>query len=70
MPASSAAADPIARELACRESDGLRVVLNWHPAAGEVTVCVADARTGDRFQFAVARDRALHAFHHPFAYAA
>jgi hypothetical protein len=67
---STTAADPTARELACRENDGLRVVLQWHPGPDQVTVSVADARTGDRFQFAVEGDRALHAFHHPFAYAA
>ena len=59
-----------ARELACRENEGLRVVLLWHPGADEVTVSVADSRTGQRFEFAVAGARALHAFHHPFAYAA
>jgi hypothetical protein len=59
-----------ARELACRENDGLRVVLLWHPRHDEVTVSVADSRTGDRFQFPVQGERALDAFHHPFAYAA
>lgn len=57
-------------ELACRESDGLNVVLFWHPRNGAVTVSVADSRTGERFQLAVARERALDAFYHPFAYAA
>jgi hypothetical protein len=31
---------------------------------------VTDSRTGDRFQLAVDRRRALDAFYHPFAYAA
>jgi hypothetical protein len=35
-----------------------------------VTVSAADERGGHRFDLAVARDRALEAFHHPFAYAA
>jgi hypothetical protein len=35
-----------------------------------VTVSVDDTRDGHRFDLAVARDRALEAFHHPFAYAA
>jgi len=35
-----------------------------------VTVSVEDACAGDRFQLAVAPDRALDAFYHPFAYAA
>jgi len=35
-----------------------------------VTVSADDTRDGRRFDLAVARDRALEAFHHPFAYAA
>jgi hypothetical protein len=58
------------RELASRESDGLAVRLVWHPSEDAVTVSVTDSRTGDRFQLAVDRKRALDAFYHPFAYAA
>jgi hypothetical protein len=58
------------RELAVRESDGVHVLLLWHPDENEVTVSVEDARVGDRFQIAVAPDRALDAFYHPYAYAA
>ena len=58
------------RELAARESDGIHVLLLWHPDEDTVTVSVEDARVGDRFHIAVAPDRALHAFYHPFAYAA
>ena len=58
------------RELAVRESDGIHVVLLWHPIKDELTVSVEDARVGDRFQLAVSPDRALDAFNHPFAYAA
>jgi hypothetical protein len=61
---------PQARELAVRESDGIHVRLLWHPNDNAVTVSVEDARVGDRFQLAVAPDRALDAFYHPFAYAA
>jgi len=61
---------PLARELAVRESDGLHVQLLWHPGENALTVSVEDARLGDRFQLAVAPERALDAFHHPFAYAA
>ena len=35
-----------------------------------MTVSVADGRTGDHFEIAVDRRRALDAFYHPFAYAA
>ena len=58
------------RELAARESEGLYVRLLWDPIADAVTVAVEDLRAGDRFNLAVARERALDAFYHPFAYAA
>jgi hypothetical protein len=57
-------------ELAVRESDGIHVRLVWNPTDNAMTVSVEDARVGDRFQLAVAPDRALDAFYHPFAYAA
>jgi hypothetical protein len=63
-------ATPETRELAARESDGIHVLLLWHPREDALTVSVEDARAGDRFELAVARDRALDAFYHPFAYAA
>jgi hypothetical protein len=58
------------RELAARESDGIHVRLLWHPREDAVTVTVADSRDGRHFDLAVARDRALEVFYHPFAYAA
>jgi hypothetical protein len=58
------------RELAARESDGIHVLLLWDPHENAITVSVEDERVGDRFQLAVAPDRALDAFYHPFAYAA
>jgi hypothetical protein len=58
------------RELAARESDGLHVLLLWHPGENALTVSVEDTRVGDGFSVAVAPDRALDAFYHPFAYAA
>ena len=58
------------RELAARESDGIYVALLWHPGDDALTVSVEDVRVGDRFELAVAPDRALDAFNHPFAYAA
>ena len=57
-------------ELAMRESDGLHVQLLWDRITDAVTVAVEDLRAGDRFHLAVARERALDAFYHPFAYAA
>ena len=64
------AATPESRELAARETDGIHVLLLWHPDENAVSVSVEDARVGDRFQIAVAPERALDAFYHPFAYAA
>ena len=61
---------PQARELDARECDGIHVLLLWHPREDTVTVSVDDTRAGQRFDLAVARDRALEAFYHPFAYAA
>jgi len=61
---------PTTRELAARESDGVRVLLHWHPHEDVITVAVEDVRAGNRFQLAVAPERALDAFNHPFAYAA
>jgi hypothetical protein len=58
------------RELAARESDGVHVLLLWHPCDDALTVSVEDARAGHRFELVVDRRHALDAFYHPFAYAA
>ena len=63
-------ATPKTRELAARESDGVRVRLLWHPRQDSVTVFVEDSRSSHAFELAVERDRALDAFFHPYAYAA
>lgn len=63
-------ATPNTRELAARESNGISVLLLWHPREDAITVSVADDRRGDHFRIAVAPNRALDAFYHPFAYAA
>jgi hypothetical protein len=57
------------RELAVRETDGIEVTLLWYPAEDRVAVHVDDARLGVRFEVPVDRDRAMHAFEHPFTYA-
>ena len=48
---------PRTRELAVRESDGIEVLLLWHPDENALTVTVEDSRVGDRVQLAVAPDR-------------
>ena len=57
------------RELAVRENDGIHVTLLWYADADAVAVQVDDRRLGIRFELPVSRDRAMHAFEHPFAYA-
>jgi len=62
---------PKMRELHSRTNDGIHIRLLWGPNDGRVAVTVADTKTGGRFAFEVAeRERALHAFRHPFSYAA
>jgi hypothetical protein len=57
-------------ELASREADGLLVSLFWSSEGDGIKVAVADTRLRTRSEFAVAPDRALDAFNHPFLYAA
>ncbi len=59
------------RELHSRAGDGIHVRLLWCQSSDRVFVAVNDAKTGNAFSVEVPdRSRALHAFHHPFAYAA
>lgn len=60
---------PSTLELAARESDGLRVSLLWHPDEHSITVWLEDPDGGDCRRIAVAPDRAIDAFFHPFAHA-
>ena len=57
-------------ELHRRASAGLEVSLLWSRGAGKLIVSVADTMTGESFELPVAREEALEAFNHPFAYAA
>ena len=58
------------RELAHRTADGIEVMLLWRASDDTITVEVFDRGTDNVFELAVARDRALDAFYHPYAYAA
>jgi hypothetical protein len=58
------------QELLVREADGVEVSLVWRPDIDSLAVVVSDERLGASFEVAAPRDRALDAFHHPFAYAA
>jgi len=57
------------RELANRVSNGIEVTLFWGPSNGEVVVEVIDHASDHGFELAVPSERALDAFHHPYAYA-
>jgi len=56
-------------ELAYRESDGIEIALLWTMAEDQVLVRVSDTRASECFEVAVASDKALDAFDHPFVYA-
>jgi hypothetical protein len=59
------------RELDHRFNDGIDVRLLWRPEDDRTLVSVWDTKTALAFTVEVDRDeRALDAFHHPFAYAA
>ena len=57
-------------ELAHRVSDGVDVTLVWVHGNGvdEAVVSVYDSREGSYFELTVESQRALDAYHHPFAY--
>jgi hypothetical protein len=58
------------RELAHRSADGVEVTLLWNPVSDTVSVQVIEHDTEACFELPVARDQALNAFTHPYAYAA
>jgi hypothetical protein len=55
------------RELARRVSGGIEVALYWSPLDNGISVEVWDAASEETLVFDVAPERALEAFHHPFA---
>ena len=57
-------------EIANRRNGDVEVWLFWRREDDELTLTVADDRTGESFDVRVAHERALDAFYHPFAYAA
>jgi hypothetical protein len=66
----SATATHKRRELAHRASNGIEVSLFWDKVGDTLTLEVYDAKTDEYFELDVPRDRALDAFHHPYAYLA
>jgi hypothetical protein len=59
-------ADP-RRELARRVSGGIEVTLYWSPHDNSTVVEVWQPASEELFVFDVAPERALEAYHHPFA---
>jgi hypothetical protein len=58
------------RELARRVSGGLEITLYWDARDDRTSIEVYQAATAETIAFPVAGDRALDAFHHPFAHLA
>jgi hypothetical protein len=56
------------RELARRVSGGIEVTLYWSPHDNSTSIEVWQSATERTLHCAVAREAALDAFHHPFAY--
>ena len=58
------------RELAHRVNGGLEITLYWDVEDDTTTIEVHHADTAETIAFPVPADRALDAFHHPFAHLA
>jgi hypothetical protein len=58
------------RELDRRSNDGIDVALLWNPRTDQVSIAVADVRLGESFEVEIDPANALHAFQHPYVYAA
>lgn len=56
------------RELARRVNGGVEVTLYWEATENCTTVEIWHHATGETLAFAVAPERALDAFYHPFAH--
>jgi hypothetical protein len=59
--------DTARRELATRLSDGVEITLFWDARDDSTSIDLYDTATARTTSFHVAPDRALDAFHHPFA---
>ena len=57
-------------ELDGRRSAYVEVTLLWQRETDQLVVTVRDDRTGEVLEIPVAGDQAMHAFRHPYAYAA
>jgi hypothetical protein len=57
-------------ELDHREGDGIEVSLLWSRTDDSLAIVVLDSKREERFEFAVAADKARDASQHPYVYAA
>jgi hypothetical protein len=64
----AAATEATAEELARRVSGGLEITLFRHPRDNSTNIELRHAAIKEPISFRVPPDRALDAFHHPFAY--
>jgi hypothetical protein len=62
--------DDTRRELMHRTSNGIDVSLYWSEVGDLLELEVHDAKHDESFVLSVPKDRALDAFHHPYAYRA
>jgi hypothetical protein len=60
----------VPRELARRVTGGLEITLYWEAHDNTTSIEVHQEGTAETIAFPVAPDRALDAFHHPFAHLA
>lgn len=58
------------RELAHRAGNGIEVWLYWEKVGDSLSLEIYDHKLEEYFEVEVPRERALDAFHHPFAYVA
>jgi hypothetical protein len=58
------------RELAHRMNNGISVSLFWEAVGDTLVLEVYDEARDEYFELGVPRNRALDAFHHPYAYRA
>ena len=70
MTTTQAHTDNARRELARRVNGDLEVTLYWNQGDNSTSVELHYPGTEETLTFAAAPDRALDAFHHPFAYLA
>jgi hypothetical protein len=57
-------------ELDSRREDAIEVTMVWRPERDSIEIGVNDTRTGEAIVIEPPNEKALDAFHHPYAYVA